>query len=42
LKRRLPEPSIQYEERLRYELDVITKMKFFDYFFIVWDFMKFA
>ncbi|KWW20133.1 DNA polymerase III [Peribacillus simplex] len=42
LKKRLPEPPIQYEERLRYELDVITKMKFSDYFLIVWDFMKFA
>nr|WP_309476899.1 DNA polymerase III subunit alpha [Bacillus sp. ISL-34] len=42
LKERLPEPSILYEERLRYELDVITKMKFSDYFLIVWDFMKFA
>ncbi|MFJ7990988.1 DNA polymerase III subunit alpha [Peribacillus frigoritolerans] len=42
LKKRVPEPSIQYEERLRYELDIITKMKFSDYFLIVWDFMKFA
>lgn len=42
LKKRMPEPSIQYEERLRYELDVIAKMKFSDYFLIVWDFMKFA
>lgn len=32
LKKRVPEPSIQYEERLRYELDIITKMKFSDYF----------
>lgn len=42
LKKRVSEPSIQYEERLRYELDIITKMKFSDYFLIVWDFMKFA
>ncbi|MGM9956886.1 MAG: DNA polymerase III subunit alpha, partial [Peribacillus sp.] len=42
LKKRLPEPSIQYEERLRFELAVIKQMKFSDYFLIVWDFMKFA
>ncbi|MFD6438679.1 DNA polymerase III subunit alpha [Peribacillus sp. NPDC060186] len=42
LKKRLPELSAHYEERLRYELDVINKMKFSDYFLIVWDFMKFA
>ncbi|MGE7766492.1 DNA polymerase III subunit alpha [Peribacillus sp. NPDC096540] len=42
LKKRLSEPSAHYEERLRYELDVINKMKFSDYFLIVWDFMKFA
>lgn len=29
-------------ERLEYELSVISKMKFSDYFLIVWDFMKFA
>ncbi|MGE7120126.1 DNA polymerase III subunit alpha [Peribacillus sp. NPDC046944] len=42
LKKRIPEPSIQYEERLRFELAVIKQMKFSDYFLIVWDFMKFA
>ncbi|MEJ9228088.1 DNA polymerase III subunit alpha [Peribacillus butanolivorans] len=42
LKKRLSEPSAHYEERLRYELDIINKMKFSDYFLIVWDFMKFA
>ncbi|MCQ6266560.1 DNA polymerase III subunit alpha [Fictibacillus sp. WQ 8-8] len=29
-------------QRLNYELDIIHKMKFDDYFLIVWDFMKFA
>lgn len=32
----------QYYERLVYELSVIKKMNFSDYFLIVWDFMKFA
>lgn len=31
-----------YKERLSYELSVIKKMKFSDYFLIVWDFMRFA
>ncbi|PLS16985.1 DNA polymerase III subunit alpha [Bacillus sp. M6-12] len=31
-----------YWDRLYYELGVIKKMKFSDYFLIVWDFMKFA
>ena len=30
------------EERLRYELDVIGRMGFEDYFLIVWDFVRFA
>lgn len=30
------------EARLRYELDVIARMGFSDYFLIVWDFMRFA
>lgn len=32
----------EHEERLRYELQVIKKMNFADYFLIVWDFMKFS
>ncbi|MGD7044220.1 DNA polymerase III subunit alpha [Jeotgalibacillus proteolyticus] len=31
-----------YEKRLAYELSVIDRMSFNDYFLIVWDFMKFA
>lgn len=42
LQSRRPNPSRLYEERLRYELDVIKRMKFSDYFLIVWDFMKFS
>ncbi|MEW8987038.1 MAG: DNA polymerase III subunit alpha, partial [Bacillus sp. (in: firmicutes)] len=32
----------EHKERLRYELSVIEKMKFADYFLIVWDFMRFS
>lgn len=32
----------RYLDRLHYELDVITKMGFQDYFLIVWDVMRFA
>lgn len=31
-----------HTDRLRYELSVIKKMKFADYFLIVWDFMRFS
>ena len=34
-------PSV-YEQRLRYELDVIISMGYADYFLIVWDFIRFA
>lgn len=33
---------IEYEKRLKYELDVINKMGFCDYFLIVWDYVKYA
>jgi DNA polymerase III subunit alpha len=42
LYERLTEPSDIYIRRLDYELSVIKKMKFSDYFLIVWDFMRFA
>lgn len=32
----------EYKERLNYELGVIKKMGFIDYFLIVWDFIKYA
>lgn len=31
-----------YAERLKYELDIINKMGFCNYFLIVWDYVKFA
>lgn len=42
LKERYPEATSLHEERLSYELAVIKKMNFADYFLIVWDFMKFS
>lgn len=39
---RCKNPSQIYRERLDYELQIIKKMKFSDYFLIVWDFMRFA
>ncbi|WP_251549557.1 DNA polymerase III subunit alpha [Neobacillus muris] len=35
-------PPSEYYERLNFELDVIKRMKFSDYFLIVWDFMRYA
>ncbi len=34
--------SSRYQERLKYELDVINKMGFCDYFLIVYDYIKYA
>ncbi|GGJ72543.1 DNA polymerase-3 subunit alpha [Anoxybacillus voinovskiensis] len=42
LQERLASPSPVYVERLEYELEMIKKMNFSDYFLIVWDFMNFA
>ena len=43
MKRRYGEHVTQgHRQRLHYELSVIQKMNFSDYFLIVWDFMKFA
>ena len=42
LIKRIGEPSSEYKERLQYELNVIKKMKFSDYFLIVWDFVRYA
>ncbi|WP_096202702.1 DNA polymerase III subunit alpha [Bacillus sp. FJAT-45350] len=36
------EISPQIQERLTYELSIISKMTYSDYFLIVWDFMKYA
>lgn len=42
LHERYIEPAKEIWERLNYELDIIEKMQYCDYFLIVWDFMKFA
>jgi DNA polymerase-3 subunit alpha len=42
LYERFKEPDEIYKDRLAYELSVITRMNFSDYFLIVWDFMKYA
>jgi DNA polymerase III subunit alpha len=42
LHQRFSKPEKVYFERLEYELEVIKKTHFSDYFLIVWDFMKFA
>ncbi|WP_170885646.1 DNA polymerase III subunit alpha [Bacillus alkalicellulosilyticus] len=42
LEKKYKQPTELVKERLRYELEVIEKMNFSDYFLVVWDFMKFA
>lgn len=42
LKKRYKTIAKEHEERINYELTVIEKMGFADYFLIVWDFMRFA
>ncbi len=42
LHRRYGEPTEEHWDRLNYELDVITRMGFVDYYLIVWDFINFA
>lgn len=42
LEERVPGFSMRYQERLNYELSIISKMGFIDYFLIVADFMKYA
>ena len=42
LVRRYGEKAPEVEERLNYELGVIKKMGYVDYFLIVWDFIHFA
>ncbi len=36
------EVPADYQSRLRYELDLINKMRFTSYFLIVWDFIRYA
>ncbi len=42
LKQRHPSPTPEIEQRLTYELDVINKTQFADYFLVVWDLISFA
>ncbi|MBS4173800.1 DNA polymerase III subunit alpha [Bacillus sp. FJAT-49736] len=42
LKERIVNINSTYLERLNYELKIIGRMQFNDYFLIVWDFMRFA
>ena len=42
LRERYPENHEELEERLNYELGVIEKMGYVDYFLIVWDFIHYA
>ncbi|MBS4194983.1 DNA polymerase III subunit alpha [Lederbergia citri] len=42
LKARIVHSDQRYIDRLNYELKIIGKMGFNDYFLIVWDFMKFS
>ncbi len=37
-----PEHQIKYQERLKYELSVMQKMGFSNYFLVVWDYIRFA
>lgn len=43
MKKRYGEnPNAEITERMEYELDVITRMGYVDYFLIVWDFIRYA
>ena len=42
LKERVAKITLEYQERLTYELSIIHQMGFDDYFLIVWDVMAFA
>ncbi|WP_066292490.1 DNA polymerase III subunit alpha [Bacillus sp. FJAT-29937] len=42
LEERYSNVTEEHRQRLAYELQIIKRMKFSDYFLIVWDFMKFS
>jgi len=42
LKQRYGSPTSQIEERLAYELEVVRKTQFADYFLVVWDLISYA
>ena len=39
---RYPDPPARYRERLEYEIGVISRMGYVNYYLIVWDFIRFA
>ena len=39
---RYPDPPARYLERLEYEISVISRMGYVNYYLIVWDFIRFA
>ena len=41
-EQRYPEPPASYLERLEYEIDVISRMGYVNYYLIVWDFIRYA
>ncbi|MDD5065417.1 MAG: DNA polymerase III subunit alpha [bacterium] len=42
LEKRYGEVTDKLKEQLQYELDLVTKMKFINYFLIVWDYVNFC
>ena len=42
MKERYPQDDVTLRERLQYELDIIRRMGYVDYFLIVWDFINYA
>ncbi|MFR5296308.1 MAG: hypothetical protein ACLTF6_16680 [Clostridium sp.] len=42
MRERYPEDDGTLQERLKYELDIIKRMGYVDYFLIVWDFINYA
>ncbi len=41
-KRYGDDPPAEYAERMKYELEVVIKMGYVDYYLIVWDFIRYA
>ncbi len=41
-EKRYPDAPQAYKDRLKYEIDMITRMGYVDYFLIVWDFIAYA
>ncbi len=41
-RERYPDPSEEHKQRLEYEIGVISRMGYVNYYLIVWDFIRFA